>query len=167
MKSRQLLLALRDFLRERLKDTLLPDPATGAALAPRVFLHNLPDARDGDAAYPFVIVRLGSYESDEEQCEDTVSLAVGVWSPESQEQAGLLTAETLDALRAALMRQRLVGEIFDLVLPLEGNQPEPRKQWNEYHLATLITRWNYAIPRRGLHDGQETPVGSDIRDNVF
>ena len=150
MKSRQLLLALRDFLRANLQDTLLPDPETGATITPRVFIHNLPDARDGDAAYPFVVVRLGTYESDEEQCEDTVSLAVGVWAPENQEQAGLLTAETLDALRAVLMRQRLLADTFDLALPLEGSQPEPRKQCNEYHLATLITRWNYAISRRPL-----------------
>ncbi|MDE7064853.1 MAG: hypothetical protein K2O70_05195, partial [Desulfovibrionaceae bacterium] len=71
-------------------------------------------------------------------------------APESQEQAGLLTAEILDVLRASLMRQRLLADMFDLELPLKGSQPEPRKQWNEYHLATLITRWNYAISRRPL-----------------
>lgn len=152
MRSRHLLLALRDFLKESLKDCALPDPETGTDAAPRVFLHNLPDARTGDVAYPFVIARLGTYDCDEERCEDTVSLAVGVWSPQSQEQAGLLTAHTLDVLRAALMRRRLLAQTFDLVLPLEGSQPEPRKQWNEYHLATLITRWNYAVPRRPLAD---------------
>ena len=66
-------------------------------------------------------------------------------------QAGLLAAQTLDAIRISLRATRIIGERFELE---EWNvaQPEPKKQWNEYHLATVNTRWNYTIPRRAMEN---------------
>ena len=155
MKSYDLMLALRDFLRKELAELPLPDPNTGFDVSPHVFIHNLPDrqtaAGEIPAAWPFVIVRLDEGETDDDQCLciDTVVLAVGVWAPESQEQAGLLAAQTLDAIRISLRATRIIGERVELE-ELNITQPEPQKQWNEYHLATVKTRWNYTIPRRAV-----------------
>lgn len=157
MKSYDLLLSLRDFLRHELAALSLPDPFSGQDAHPRVFIHNLPDRQtatgDTPATYPFVIIRLAEGETDDNGCRciDTVVLAVGVWSPESQEQAGLLAARTLDFLRISLRAQRLIGERFELE-ELSFTQPEPKRQWNEYHLATVNTRWNYTIPRRAVEN---------------
>lgn len=155
MKSYDLILSLRDFLRKELAVLPLPDPITGFDVSPHVFIHNLPDrlSESGDlpASYPFVIIRLAEGETDDNQCRciDTVMLVVGVWALESQEQAGLLAAQTLDAIRISLRATRIIGERFELE-ELNVTQPEPRKQWNEYHLATVNTRWNYTIPRRAV-----------------
>ena len=155
MKSYDLILALRDFLRQELTALSLPDPLAGHDVSPRVFIHNLPDrqtaAGEMPATYPFIIIRLAEGETDDAQniCTDSVLLVVGVWAPESQEQAGLLTARTLDFLRISLRARRLISERFELE-ELSITQPEPQKQWNEYHLATVNTRWNYTIPRRAV-----------------
>lgn len=155
MKSYDLILGLRDFLCKELAGLSLPEPSSGLDIAPRVFIHNLPDrlSESGDlpATYPFVIIRLAEGETDDNQCRciDTVVLAVGVWAPESQEQAGLLAAQTLDFLRISLRATRIIDERFELE-ELNVTQPEPQKQWNEYHLATVNTRWNYTIPRRAV-----------------
>ena len=155
MKSYDLILALRDFLVKELAALSLPDPFSGHDVSPRVFIHNLPDRQtapgETPATYPFIIIRLAEGEADDNQCRciDTVVLAVGVWSPESQEQAGLLTAQTLDFLRISLRAKRLISERFELE-ELSVTQPEPKRQWNEYHLATVNTRWNYTIPRRAV-----------------
>lgn len=157
MKSYDLILSLRDFLRTELAVLPLPDPITGFDVSPHVFIHNLPDrlSESGDlpASYPFVIIRLAEGETDDNQCRciDTVMLVVGVWAPESQEQAGLLATQTLDAIRISLRAARIIGERFELE-ELNVAQPEPQKQWNEYHLATVNTRWNYTIPRRAMEN---------------
>lgn len=152
MKSRELLLAVADFLRAELSTTLFPDP-DGSELAPRVFLHNVPESPDS-GSYPFVILRLGAVENTETaagcEAEDTVLMALGVWSEDGPEAVGLMGATLMDIIRAALMRQRQVAEKFDLVLPLTGASPEPDRQWNQYHMATIVTRWNYPTPRRPL-----------------
>lgn len=155
MKSYDLICAVRDFLRAELRNLPLPDPATNLDAAPRVFVHNLPDRRDDaeeyPSTYPFVIVRLAEGETDDSRCRcvDTLVLVVGVWAPESQEQAGLLTALTLDWLRSSLRAGRVIDGRFELE-ELGVTQPEPQRQWNEYHLATVDARWNYTIPRRAV-----------------
>ena len=58
-------------------------------------------------------------------------------------------SQTLDFLRISLRAKRLISERFELE-ELSVTQPEPKRQWNEYHLATVNTRWNYTIPRRAV-----------------
>ena len=154
MKSHDLILALRDFLQAEMMGWSLPDPHTGADVSPRVFIHNLPDRQNEvDSVYPFIIVRLAEGETHDADCRcvDSLLLAVGVWAPQSQEQAGLLLAQTLDFLRIGLRAERIIGECFELE-ELRFAQPDPQKQWNEYHMATVNTRWNYTIPRRAVGD---------------
>ena len=152
MKTYDLICALRDFLQTELKGMSLPDPLMGQDVSPRVFIHNVPDRQDAaPGTYPFIIVRFAEGRTDDNQCrcEDEILLAVGIWAPDSQEQAGLLTAATLDFLRISFRSRRLIADRFEMI-ELEASQPEPQKQWNEYHLATVTTRWNYTIPRRAV-----------------
>nr|DAG10446.1 MAG TPA: tail completion protein [Caudoviricetes sp.] len=122
----------------------------------RVFLHGLPQEQ-GDACYPFVIVRWISGSMEEETAQvtrlrETVGLALGVYASKTQEQAGILLAELLDCLRRSLWKGRILAGRFELEEPVKAEIPTPRTRWNEYHLATIETVWNYVWPSRGLEE---------------
>ena len=83
----------------------------------QVFLHGLPEGQQ-EGCYPFVIVRWieGQIELEPDHktvLHDSVGLALGVYSPVDQEQAGLLLAEMLDCLRRQIWKTRLLAERFD------------------------------------------------------
>ena len=149
MTSRLLLCALRDRLTAEL--AARPFPAARSAARPaRVYLHGLPRDRE-EACYPFVVLRWSGGEVASEAdhrvvLRDSVALALGVYSPDSQEEAGLLLAELLDLLRRVIWTTRLLAGRFVLDEPLKAAIPGPRDRWNEYHLATLETSWNYTWP---------------------
>ncbi len=147
--SRLLLTSLCEFVERSLADYEFPDPA-GACHDCRVFLYGLP-ANLEEECYPFVIVRWleGKIESlidAQTILTDTVALALGVYAPKSQAQAGILCAELLDVLRRALWKERLLARRFELVEPLLAAIPEPGRQIHQYHLATIQTVWNYSWP---------------------
>lgn len=149
MTSRLLLCALRDRLTAELADRPFP-AARGAARPARVYLHGLPREQE-EACYPFVVLRWSGGEVSSQAdhrvvLRDSVALALGVYSPDSQEEAGLLLAELLDLLRRVLWTTRLLADRFALEEPLKAAIPGPRDRWNEYHLATLETSWNYVWP---------------------
>lgn len=149
MTSRLLLCALRDRLTAELAAHPFP-AARGAARPARVYLHGLPREQE-EACYPFVVLRWSGGEVASEAdhrvvLRDSVALALGVYSPDSQEEAGLLLAELLDLLRRVLWTTRLLAGRFALEEPLKAAIPGPRDRWNEYHLATLETSWNYTWP---------------------
>lgn len=149
MTSRLLLCALRDRLSAALAAHPFP-AARGAARPARVYLHGLPRELE-EACYPFVVLRWSGGEVASEAdhrvvLRDSVALALGVHSPDSQEEAGLLLAELLDLLRRVLWTTRLLADRFVLEEPLKAAIPGPRERWNEYHLATLQTSWNYVWP---------------------
>lgn len=153
MTSRLLLTELTALVRRAVAGYSFPAPEGGQRDA-RVFLHGLPE-EPGDAVYPFVLVRWveGEVSSEADHkvaLEDTVGLALGVHSPHSQEEAGLLTADLLDCLRRAIWRQRLLAGRFELVEPLKASIPVPKQRWHTYHMATLETVWNYNWPPKGL-----------------
>ena len=81
--------------------------------------------------------------------KDTVGLALGVHSPRSQEEAGLCLAELVDLLRRELWTLRLLAGRFELEEPIRASIPEPKRKWNQFHLATIETVWNYTWPPRG------------------
>ena len=153
--TRLLLKEICAAVREALADYPFPAP-DGSWSDVRVFLHGLPQEQ-GDACYPFVIVRWisGSVESDTPQVtrlRETVGLALGVYASETQEQAGILLAELLDCLRRPLWKGRVLAGRFELEEPVKAEIPTPRTRWNEYHLATIETVWNYVWPSRGLEE---------------
>lgn len=164
MTSRLLLLTLEEFLRQAVAGYPFPSPGQGLADV-RLFVHALPDNGPGEGpgggpddacatCYPFIVLRWlsGSVACAEDGgtvVTDTVALALGVYAPQSQTQAGMLLAELLDATRYALWRARLVGQRFELAEPLEAAIPEPHERWHLFHLATLKTTWTYTWPPRG------------------
>lgn len=152
--TRLLLKEICAAVRGALADYPFPAP-DGSWSDVRVFLHGLPQEQ-GDACYPFVIVRWisGSVEETAQvtRLRETVGLALGVYASKTQEQAGILLAELLDCLRRSLWKGRILAGRFELEEPVKAEIPTPRTRWNEYHLATIETVWNYVWPSRGLEE---------------
>lgn len=152
MRSRELLLAVKELLAESMKEYPFPTPE-GSCEDLQVFLHGLPDEQ-GRRTYPFICVRWASGGIDEgmegAEGRETLALVLGMYAPESQEQAGLILAELLDWTRAVLRRNRVVAKKFQLELPLKASIPDPEKQWMEYHLATIYPEYQYVIPSTSL-----------------
>lgn len=133
----------------------------------RVFLHGLPEEL-GEGCYPFVVIRWAEGRQEDTQTQtlahETVGFVLGVYAPENQEQAGLLTAELLDAVRQILWRNRLLAKMFELVPPLRSGIPSPKEKWNQYHMATVEAEWNYVLPPRGMgKNGAEYGISTGIR----
>lgn len=106
MTSRLLLTCLVELVREAFADYPFPAPRGEGMQPVQVFLHGLPEGQQ-EGCYPFVIVRWieGQIELEPDHktvLHDSVGLALGVYSPVDQEQAGLLLAEMLDCLRRQL-----------------------------------------------------------------
>ena len=123
---RLLLSVLCAFVKETVAAYPFPSP-DGPVQDCRVFLHGLPEEQEAET-WPFVVCRFvdGEVTSEADSktvLKDTVALILGVHSPVSQEQAGLLLAELLDLLRAALWRKRLLAGRFELEEPLRSLIP--------------------------------------------
>ena len=146
MRSRLLMLTLVDMLREKLA---IIDPDI------RVFLHDLP-ADDGESrTYPFIVCRWVSGEMDESDdgsfgCIETVSLFCGVYAPENKHEAALKMAEMLDEVRLCLRHNPLLGERFKLQYPVSASIPDPEHKAIEYQMASIETKWQYALPQTPL-----------------
>lgn len=150
--SRLLLNALGDFVGVTVHDYPFPSP-DGACEDCRVFQHGLPEDQDA-GTWPFIVCRWTDGEVVSESdgkttLTDTVALILGVHSPASQAQAGLLLAELLDLLRAALWRQRILAGRFEHQEPLRARVADMERQVHKFHLATLETTWNYVWPPKG------------------
>ena len=149
MQTRLLMLSLVEKLREELSKN---DPEI------RVFLHDLP-ADDGEArTYPFIVCRWVSGEMVEETGysfgnTETVSLFCGVYAPENQHEAGLKMAELLDEVRLCLRHTPLLGGRFKLEYPVSASIPDPEHKAIEYQMATIETKWQYALPQTPLLRG--------------
>lgn len=153
--SALLVTELYAFTRTAVADYPFPDPS-GKMADCRVFLHGLPDGQDVDT-WPFVIVRwlegeISSEPDAETLCHDTTLLLLGVNSPKSQAEAGILCAELLDCLRYSLWQKRILASRFELQEPLRSSFPEPGRQQHRFHIATIETVWNYAWPPKALNE---------------
>ena len=164
MRSRELLLAVKEMLTEAMKEYPFPTP-DGSCEDLQVFLHGLPDEQ-GRRTYPFICVRWVSGDINEgvdgyigAEGRETLALVLGMYAPESQEQAGLILAELLDWTRAVLRRNRVVAKKFQLELPLKASIPDPEKQWMEYHMATVFPEYQYIIP--------STPLGGTLKEHTY
>jgi hypothetical protein len=155
MRSRELVTSLHAHLAAELKNYAFPDPS-GTPHDCRVFLHGLPDTQDA-RTYPFVCVRWVDSGLEEDgdgaYVTETVTLILGVYAPESQEEAGILLAELMDAVVGCVRRCRLLEHRFQRELPIRAAIPDPERQWNQYHMATVTTTWQYGIP--------VTPISAD------
>ena len=163
MTLRRLMLSLLAFVRDSVSDYSFPAP-DGERTDCRVFLHGLPEQQD-EGTYPFVIVRWreGEIESMEDAktvLRETVTLILGVHSPKSQGEAGILCAELLDALRRSLWKKRILDNRFELMEPLRSVMPEADRQQHHYHLAAIDTVWNYIWPPKALEEAGQSQIRS-------
>ena len=90
MRSRELLLAVKEMLTEAMKEYPFPTP-DGSCEDLQVFLHGLPDEQ-GRRTYPFICVRWVSGDINEgvdgyigAEGRETLALVLGMYAPESQE----------------------------------------------------------------------------------
>ena len=155
MRAHKLLRDLKSFLDEVLADFELPGPTIESMARARVYFGNVPDDNSGlDERFPFVIIRWSEGEDGEEgQSEEEAALIFGVFSPSGPGEAELITAALMDHVRSALMEKRILGQTFDLLLPLKSAKPDPEKRQHNYHIAAIITRWNHQVVRRDLNKG--------------
>lgn len=169
--SRLLLTSLCEYLRHALAGYEFPEVG-GSSVALRVFLYGLPEGQE-EKTYPFVVVRWAEGEIVSEAdgrtiLTDTVLLGLGVYSPESPEQAGILLAELIDCLRRALCIERILASRFELVEPLRCAMPESGRQMHKFHLATIETVWNYVWPPRNLTEaGQSQLLSGDLKADSY
>ena len=157
MKSFYLLKALKDVFLEEIGDLRFPH-ADGTDRALHVYLHAWPQDQSSDV-FPSICIRWAGSEMDEEGPEakivETVAIAIGVYSPDNQEQAGLLLAQLNDAVMWVVRKHRIVADMFERILPVRSEQPSPDRKWSEYHAATIVTQWDYQIPVTPLYQGYE------------
>lgn len=156
---RLLLAELCAFVEATVRGYPFPSPE-GTVQDCRVFLHGLPEGQE-EGTWPFIVCRFVDGEVTSEAdgktvLKDTVALILGVHSPVSQAQAGLLLAELLDLLRAALWRERLLAGRFELEEPLRARVADMEQKVHQFHLATLETTWNYVWPPKGQAELTET-----------
>lgn len=161
MKSRELIMAMKELLLSALRDYPFPLPGGGCGDV-AVFVHGLPDEQ-GARTYPFICVRWASGDIEEgmdgASALETLALVLGIHAPQDQEEAGLLLAELLDWLRATLRRHRVVARKFELQVPLRAVVPEPEKEWFLYHMATVYPQYNYVVP--------STPLGRTLKEHTY
>lgn len=155
MKSKDLLLAVREHI-------LLFLPEYSAEKL-NIFIHNLPvqEVSEKESFFPFAIIRFDEKKLEENYTQDTVILALGVNENADQESAGLLLAELYDSLTRIFYENRIVGQCFEVLLPITLKQVEPEKKWHEFHFSSmeLVFRYN-TLPARPLGEefNQENEV---------
>lgn len=159
MRVHKLLLDLKTFLDASLSSFPLPDPSRGRDIlgCAKCFFGNVPDTGEDELPerFPFVLIRWQEGESREDgENGETVALILGVYAANGPEEAELVTAMLADHLRLCLMRSRTLAAVFELQLPLTTAKPDPEKKQHNYHIATIITRWNHRTPRRNLSEGE-------------
>lgn len=167
MTTRLLLTSLYDFIESTIKGYPFPSPV-GDWRDCRVFLHGLPEVQD-EGTYPFVVIRwmegeIESMEDSKTVLRDTVGLALGIHSPKSQTEAGILCAEIIDCLRRAIWKKRILAQRFELIEPLRCSIPDPARQVHNFHMATIETVWNYTWPPKALEEaGQSQLLRKELR----
>lgn len=130
---------------------------------PHIYLGDLPvlTAEELPDRFPFALIFWGGGENRESEIFDgaeDVDILLGVYVKpglqpnqlQPQAETELLCAAWSDHIRALLIRNRLLANLFDLQLPLRVQKPLPEKKQHQYHLLTINTRWQYSLPARSL-----------------
>ena len=157
MKSYYLLKELTAVFEREIGDLFFPH-ADGTDRPLHIYLHAWPQDQTSDV-FPSICIRWGGSEMGEEEAEahlvDTVAIALGVYAPDNQEEAGLLLAQLNDAVMTTLNKYRLLANQFQRIYPVRSEQPSPDRKWSEYHAATIVTQWDYMVPVTPLYNGNK------------
>jgi hypothetical protein len=143
----ELLTELEVFLQQALATVPLPSPEKGAGeLAPaRVFLGAIPRTTEEHKAFPCAVLRWQKGEDTEEDSSETVDILLGVYSPAGLDIAETWIAVLVGRLRRLLLEHRRLGK-WEMVLPLTSGKPDPEKQQERFHIATISTQWRRTLP---------------------
>ncbi|UZP67658.1 hypothetical protein N1030_01445 [Desulfovibrio mangrovi] len=143
----ELLSELEVFLQQALATVPLPSPESVAGeLAPaRIFLGAIPRTTEDRKAFPCAVLRWQKGEDAEDGSTETVDILLGVFCPEGLESAETWIAVLVGRLRRLLLEQRRLSK-WEMVLPLASAKPDPERQQERYHLATISTQWRRTLP---------------------
>ena len=148
MNAQELLVGLETLLVSTLKDFAFPAPPDAPSERDvTVYLHDVPE--ECSSQFPLVVIRwlsgITEGEGASQYAEDTVLLYLCVYAG-NQREAGLLTANLLDALRGTLWMERVISRKFCLQGSIKAHIPEPQQQINSFHVATIQATYRYGIP---------------------
>lgn len=140
-----LLTELKQRVEEILHSLPMEHPGDRTLMRPRVFLGAIPRRVDADAAFPCVVLRWMKGRDEEDGRTETVDLYLGVFAESGMDEAEQWTALLMGRLRRELVQQRRLGA-WELELPVLSAKPDPEKQQEKYHLATISTQWRGFAP---------------------
>jgi len=142
-----LLTELEVFLRQALATIPLPSPdrEVGELAPAQVFLGAIPRKIEDHRAFPCAVLRWEKGEDDEESSHETVDVLLGVFSPAGLDLAESWIAVLVSRLRLLFLEKRCLGP-WELVMPLTSAKPDPERQQERYHLATISTQWRRTLP---------------------
>lgn len=136
-----------------LAESLAAIPGTEDLGRAQVFIGNVPDTGEEELPerFPFAVIRWLEGESREEgENIEEIVLILGVFAPSGPGEAELITAALMDHLRLHFMQLRILSGVFDLQMPLTVTKPEPEKRQHNFHVATILTRWQHTTFQRPL-----------------
>ena len=137
--------ALRDFIKEAIKDFRLP-VENGEMRAPQVVNGYLPPKRSGDCDdFPFVIVRPEKGTSDREATEITVSIIIGCFAEEYDGHEYCLNVMARIRSALASMENNILANKYVLNFPIDWDisPDQPYPQWQ----IDMTTHWQFNTPQ--------------------
>lgn len=153
MTSNELLYALKEFTEAAVKDLMLPvrfqksDDEQPEDRTPTVYLMRLPDSTSATKKAPYIlhqrVTSRDAQESGQKTIAETVIRTVFCVYDEDGQQGGLRLNEVMDRVRIPLLRQRVIGDQFDL--QMDGNNAPQSLVYTEdtapYYIGEMITTW--------------------------
>ena len=155
MRNEDLIACIVDLMKKELKNYHYPQ-IDGKFDVCNVYRYNVPSTQD-TKSYPFLIVRLIECEVEEDFnngfCDvvSSVAIGLGIFSQDGPEIAGKLLDNLCDTVLYILRRTRTIDDRFNRRMPLNLTVPEPDKQWHDFHMATIISQWDFIVPAIPLY----------------
>ena len=157
MTTLLLLRALKTFLADGLADFYMEAPDKVELSRPSVFLGALPPKVKDEEAFPFAILRWDAGEDHEDRAEETVEIILGVYAADGPEIAEEWAVSLASRIRRLLRDNPILDQRYELQFPVSARKPDPKRQQNQYHLATIRTTWRISAPEQPMekeeHDG--------------
>jgi hypothetical protein len=149
---RSLIDALADFIREDLKEMLLPIKQEvwtedQPERAIEVHKYRMPSAEDAKDQVPYILLQMLNGEDLENESKVAIRAIIVTfnWDPE---QGALSLLNIISKLRFDLQRTGVVGEMYELKKPFEWLiYPD---ETMPYHIAEISTTWSVPVIERDV-----------------
>lgn len=150
MQENKLTEALREFIREAVKDFRLP-VENGEARAPQVINGYLPPKRSGDTDdFPFVIVLPEKGTSNREATEVTVSIIIGCFAEDYDGHEYCLNVMSRIRSALAAMENNILANKYVLSFPVTW-ELVPEQPWPQWQL-NMTTQWEFNTPQANFKE---------------